>query len=158
MVSAIAASTVDHCLNMVWKLLLVVSWVGREQQNLTLMCPLSDYMASSKIDYQPQGRYGKLATVKDSKTDVSSVSPLSEWIPDSDLWIRIHSDEGLMLETSVFKSFTVANFTLSILWLIIYFSVSLSHRRSTQFLSKLNPLLYGKLPTSSRYEQFIKGL
>ena len=28
----------------------------------------------------------------------------------------------------------------STLWLIIYVSVSLSHRRSTQFLSKLNPL------------------
>ena len=30
---------------------------------------------ASKIDYQPQGRLGKLATAKDSKTDVSSVSP-----------------------------------------------------------------------------------
>ena len=39
-----------------------------------------------KVNYQPQGRYGKLATVKDSKTDVSGVSP-----------------------SSAFKSFTVAN-------------------------------------------------
>ena len=52
---------------------------------------------NTKIDYQPQGRLGKLATVKDSKTDVSSVSP------------SIHSDEELTLETSVFESFTVAN-------------------------------------------------
>ena len=46
---------------------------------------------NTTIDYQPQGRKGKLATLKYSKTDVSS------------------SDEGLTLETSVFESFTVAN-------------------------------------------------
>ena len=34
----------------------------------------------------------------------------------------------------------VSQFTLSTLWLIIYFSVSLSQRRSTQFLLELNPL------------------
>ena len=50
----------------------------------------------------------------------------------------IHSDEGLTLETSVFESLAVANLPL-----IIYFSVSLSHRRSTQFLLKLNPLCIG---------------
>ena len=52
----------------------------------------------------------------------------------------IHSDEGLALETSFFESFMVANLPLSTEWLIIYFSVSLSHRRSTQLLSKLNSL------------------
>ena len=31
-----------------------------------------------KVNYQPQGRQGKLATVRDLKTDVSSVSPSSE--------------------------------------------------------------------------------
>ena len=34
----------------------------------------------------------------------------------------------------------MANLPYWPLWLIIYFSVSLSHRHSTQFLSKLNPL------------------
>ena len=55
----------------------------------------------------------------------------------------IPSDEELTLEMSVFKSLMVAKFTLSTLWLIIYFSVLLFHRHSTQFLSKLNPLLHG---------------
>ena len=34
----------------------------------------------AKVNYQPQGREGKLATVKDSKTDVSGFSPSSELI------------------------------------------------------------------------------
>ena len=44
---------------------------------------------------------GKLATVKRSKADASSVSP--------SLALRIRSDEGLTLETSAFNLFTVAN-------------------------------------------------
>ena len=47
--------------------------------------------------------------------------------------------EGLTLETLVFEFFNGGEFTLSTLWLIIYLSISLSQRRSTQFLSKLNP-------------------
>ena len=48
--------------------------------------------------------------------------------------------EILVFETSVFESFTVVNLPYR-LGLIIYFRVSLSHRRSTHFLSKLNTLL-----------------
>ena len=61
-----------------------------------------------------------------------------------DSWdsLLIHSDEGLKLETSVFESFAVANLPLSTLRLIIYFSVSLFHRRSTQFLLKVNSLWF----------------
>ena len=66
------------------------------------------------------------------------------------------SDEGLTLETSVFESFTVAN--LPYMWLIIYFSVSLSHRRSTQFLSKLNPLYENKLCTEMEVPSWISRL
>ena len=51
--------------------------------------------------------------MEDSKTDVSSVSPSSEW-------------------------------------LIIYFSVSLSHQRSKRFLSKLNPLSFAIISGSQR--------
>ena len=55
-------------------------------------------------------------------------------------------DEGLKLVLSLFYR-----------WLIylidFYFSVSLSHRRSTQFLSKLNPLR-GKISLS---ENLISG-
>ena len=61
-------------------------------------------------------------------TDVSSSS------------LSFHSDEGITLETSVFESFVRwLNYFLDLV-LIIYLSVSLSHRRSTQFLSKLNPI------------------
>ena len=49
-----------------------------------------------------------------------------------------HVVQYLLLEDRGF-SFKHQN-RLSTLRLIIYFSVSLSHRRSTQFLSKLNPL------------------
>ena len=48
------------------------------------------------------------------KAGISSVSPLSEWL-DS------HSDKGLLLETSAYKLFTVANLN----------SVILSHWRNT---------------------------
>ena len=34
---------------------------------------------TAEIDYQPHGQWGKLATAKDSKTDVSNLSPSSEW-------------------------------------------------------------------------------
>ena len=73
--------------------------------------------------------------------DVSSVSPSSELSYRQSESV-IHSDVRLTLDTSVFESFTVANLPLLALWLIIYFSVLLSHRRSTQFLSKLNPLSF----------------
>ena len=53
--------------------------------------------------------------------DVSSFSPSSEWID---------SDEGLKLQ--IFYASLFALLTLC-------FSVSLSHLRSTKFLSKLNP-------------------
>ena len=49
-------------------------------------------------------------------------------------------DKG-QTQTSV-TIFYGGQFTLSTLWLIIYFSVSLSHQRSTQFLSKQNPQSY----------------
>ena len=35
-------------------------------------------ITNSKVDYQPQGRYDKLAIVKDTKADVSSFSPSLE--------------------------------------------------------------------------------
>ena len=50
--------------------------------------------------------------------------------------LTLHYDEELKRETSVLEPFS-----LLALWLIIYFRVSLSHQGSTQFLSKLNPLL-----------------
>ena len=40
------------------------------------------------------------------------------------------------------ESFYGGQFTLVTLWLIIYFSVPLSHRRSTQFIFKLNLLCF----------------
>ena len=52
----------------------------------------------------------------------------------------IHSDEGLNFEILVFESFYGGYFTLLTLWLMIYFSVSLSPICSTQFLLQLNPL------------------
>ena len=42
------------------------------------MCLNNTIQKDTKIDYQPQGREGKLAKVKDSKTDVSSISSSSE--------------------------------------------------------------------------------
>ena len=51
----------------------------------------------------------KLATVKSLKADVSSVSPF--WAP------LVHrSDEGLTLETAVFKLLTVANLRFQLSW------------------------------------------
>ena len=46
-----------------------------------------------------------MATVKSLKVDVSSISPWSEWL-----------DKGLMLETSAFKLFTVANLNYQLSW------------------------------------------
>ena len=51
---------------------------------------------------------GKLVTVKDSKINILSFSPLSECQPLSNINM-IYSEEGLKLETLVFESFTVAN-------------------------------------------------
>ena len=77
----------------------------------------------NKVNYR---RQGKLATVKDSKTDVSNFSPSA-----------MDSDEGLGLETSVFESFKVDNLPYRYIDLVID---NLHYRSSTQFLSKLNPL------------------
>ena len=52
---------------------------------------------------------------------------------------QFYSDEGLKLEASVFKSLYGDQFTLLTLWLIIFYNVSLSHRR-TQFVLIPNPL------------------
>ena len=54
----------------------------------------------------------KLATVKDSKTDVSSFSPSGE----SGFRNDIHSDKKLKLETSVFESFTVGKNVRCSVW------------------------------------------
>ena len=48
--------------------------------NVYRMCSVFFNKLITKINYAPQGRWGKLATVKDSKTDVSSVSSSSQWI------------------------------------------------------------------------------
>ena len=59
----------------------------------------------------------------------------------------MHSDERLTLETSVFESFTMANFTFSNLRLIIYFSVS-GHWQ----------VLVGHCPMPSNYLQLCSEL
>ena len=61
------------------------------QKNL---CAPSVAKSNTNINYLPQGQYAKLATVKDSKTDVSSVSRSSIY----------HDDGPKRLETSVFES------------------------------------------------------
>ena len=50
----------------------------------------------------------KLATVKDKKADVLSVSPSSEWLIHHSIG-QLLSNEGLTLETSAFLLFMVAN-------------------------------------------------
>ena len=55
------------------------------------LCAVSVGKGNTEVNYQPQGRQDKLATVKDSKTDVSSFRSSSEST-------SIHSDEGLKLE------------------------------------------------------------
>ena len=70
-----------------------------------------------------------MATEKSLKADVSSVSPSSN-----------RSDERLTLQTSAFKLFTVANFTLSTQLITRNYPVILSHRRSTTVSLETYPL------------------
>ena len=64
--------------------------------------PLQDY-SHIQLSWKP-----KLATVKDKKADVLSVSPSSEWLINHSIG-QLFSNEGLTLETSAFLLFMVAN-------------------------------------------------
>ena len=61
---------------------------------------------NTKINYQLQGQAGKIATVGDLETNVSSFSPSSESI--------IYPDEGQKLETSSLNLPTVAIYLLEL--------------------------------------------